>query len=112
MPAAAALALKKLPGMAHCEGYAATIPANAIEKNANANGTPTACIASAASAPPASTRGIAVCHRRSPVRSECHPFHSITGIANAAGIAESMVVSNVVNPSSRCSIFGSHKLNP
>src|SRR5712692_10515946 len=87
--AAAAVVLKKLPGMAHSDGYADMIPAEATANSAIATGTPTSNRATAASAAAADKRGIAACQRRSPVLSERQPQTSIAGIDTIAGIAAS-----------------------
>jgi hypothetical protein len=112
MLAAAALAPRKLLGIAHSEGYAATTPANPTEKRTSAADRFTLTRATPASAAAPAKRGIAVCHLRSPVRSECQPNSSITGTATSAGIAVYQEVCTAFRCPTRCSIFGIHRPKP
>ena len=64
------------------------------------------------SAIPTRNNGIAVCHRRSRVLSECHAVRNITGIAQSHGMPEMRITCVVLSPEMRRTIVGSHELRP
>src|ERR1700674_561769 len=56
--------------------------------------------------------GIAVCHRRSPERSECKPTATIATAAATYGIADSMPTAKLLTPDKLRISVGSHRLTP
>ena len=56
------------------------------------------------SAIPTRNRGMAACHRRSRVLSECHAVRSITGIAQSHGMPEIRITCVVLSPEMRRTI--------
>src|SRR6202790_3021680 len=56
--------------------------------------------------------GIAVCHRRSPERSECKPTATIATAAATYGIADSILTAKLLTPDKLRINVGSHKLTP
>src|SRR5256885_16567446 len=56
--------------------------------------------------------GSAVCHRRSPVRSECSPTTTIATAAATYGIADSTPTVRLLTPDKLLIIFANHKLTP
>src|SRR5687768_5965673 len=63
-------------------------------------------------ATPTSSNGIAACHRRSPVLSECQAVMSIIGMATSQGIPEIRITCVVLSPEMRRTIVGSQELRP
>src|ERR1700716_3253880 len=56
--------------------------------------------------------GIAVCHRRSPERSECKPTATIATAAATYGIADSMPTAKLLTPDKLRINVGSQRLTP
>src|SRR6202795_4904085 len=56
--------------------------------------------------------GTAVCHRRSPERSECKPTATIATAAATYGIADSMPTAKLLIPDKFLISVGSHRLTP
>src|SRR5882672_10630934 len=112
MLAAAAVPVRKIVGSAQNGGgneYNAMV---AIENAPMASARWFPAHTLIASATPTSRIGMAACHRRSPVLSECHAEISIAGMAASQGIPEISVTSKVGSPEMRCTIFGNQKARP
>src|SRR6185437_12124743 len=110
IPPAAAEPFRNVEGSAHTTGIAAAAPALTSENSTTVASVPCGPLAAMVSAAAATTNGTTICQRRSRVRSELTPHHSVPITATAFGTAISQPIWYVsLTPVSR-RIDGSQKL--
>src|SRR6266403_5661035 len=111
IPAAAAVLDNKLAGIAQNGPIMENTP-NTATLIARIAGPTEVEYAAPVSARAPANAGIAVCHRRSPERSECKPTATIATAAATYGIADSTPTAKLLTPDKLRISVGSHRLTP
>src|ERR1700719_1375054 len=106
---AAAVSERKADGIAQKLGKKASRPAAAIENRISEGTVPQSALLSTSNAAAVTHSGIAVCQRRSPVRSECQPFICMATKPSRLGKATSRVTLKSLSPDKLLSMVGSQK---
>src|SRR5579862_909982 len=109
---AAAVSQRNADGIAQKLGKNASSPAEAIENKSREGMVPQFATLSTSSAAAVIQSGIAVCQRRSAVRSECQPFNCIAANPRRLGKATSSVTRTSLSPDRRFNMVGSQKAKP
>src|SRR5437879_2824803 len=111
IPAAAAVPDNKLVGIAQNGPIMENTPNTATLMSRIPGPTEVEYAAPVSASAPANA-GTAVCHRRSPERSECKPTATIATAAATYGIADSMPIAKLLTPDKLRISVGSHRLTP
>src|SRR5258708_21340963 len=111
IPAAAAVPDNKPVGIAQNGPIMENTPSTAALMARIAGPTEVEYAAPVSARAPANA-GTAVCHRRSPERSECKPTATIATAAATYGIADSMPTPKLLTPDKLRISVGSHRLTP
>src|ERR1700737_2955549 len=106
---AAAESQRNADGMAQKLGKKASRPAEAMENKKREGTVPQSALLSTSKAAAVTHSGIAVCQRRSAVRSECQPFTCIATKPSRLGKATIRVTLKSLSPERRLSMVGSQK---
>src|SRR5260370_8360099 len=111
IPAAAAVPDSNRVGIAQNGPIMENTPSTATLMPRIAGPTEVDCAAPVRASAPANA-GTAVCHRRSPERSECKPTATIASAAATYGIADSTPTVKLLTPDKLRISVGSHRLTP